>query len=226
MSDAASSPQPIVCLLVGNGSLLVRCGDLLREAGMRIALVVTEDPSIERWASTCGLTTAPFAATPPERLAPGAVDYLFSIGNLRVLSPAWLALAGRLAINFHDGPLPAYRGSMHLVGTDQPGAKACGDVARRRAGGRRRRHRRGGVVRRRTRRDGADAERPVLRLRRREFHPVSSPRSAAARSAPGRPIDGARRGTSGVVAARLLPATLTGPGRSTNARRWFAASNW
>ena len=98
------------CILIGNASLLVTCGAELRAAGARVALVVTEDQAIEKWARGLDLECAPFDDALPGRLGPGAADYLFSIGNLRVLSGTWLALARRMAINFHDALLPAYRG--------------------------------------------------------------------------------------------------------------------
>jgi natural product biosynthesis luciferase-like monooxygenase protein len=105
---------PINCLLIGNGSLLVRCGDQLREAGARLVLAVTENPAVERWAAAIGLPAQRFDPALPGRVGPGSVDYVFSIGNLRVLSPEWLRLARRLTVNFHDGPLPEYRG-LHVT---------------------------------------------------------------------------------------------------------------
>ena len=111
---AAMSSGAFECLLIGNGSLLARCGDHLREAGARLVLAVTEDEAVERWASSIGLTAKRFDPALPGELGPGSVDYLFSVGNLRRLSPQWLALARRLAVNFHDGPLPEYRG-LHVT---------------------------------------------------------------------------------------------------------------
>jgi natural product biosynthesis luciferase-like monooxygenase protein len=98
------------CVLVGNGSLLAACGDELRAAHVRIVLVVSEDATIADWARGHGLSVEPYSPDLTTRLAPGAVDYLFSIGNLRVLTPTWLSLARRLAINFHDALLPRYAG--------------------------------------------------------------------------------------------------------------------
>ena len=98
------------CILVGNASLLVTCGEELRAAGARVALVVTEEPSIQTWARGLGVACEPYHDGLAGRLGPGVVDYLFSIGNLRVLRDDWLALARRMTINFHDALLPAYRG--------------------------------------------------------------------------------------------------------------------
>ena len=98
------------CILIGNASLLVTCGEELRAAGARLALVVTEEPSIQTWARGLDVACEPYHEGLAGRLGPGATDYLFSIGNLRVLGDDWLALARRMTINFHDALLPAYRG--------------------------------------------------------------------------------------------------------------------
>ncbi len=103
------SARPVTTVLVGSESLLIQCGQRLLTAGVTVRLVVSDDPGIARWAAGAGLECRPDSEAPPG-LGPGAVDYLLSIGNLRVLSDQWLALARVLAVNFHDGPLPLYRG--------------------------------------------------------------------------------------------------------------------
>lgn len=95
-------------VFLGDGTLLVRCAELFRQAGGRIAGVVTSDPQVSAWAEAEGLArfgtcTAPDAAIP-------RVDYLFSIANVAVIPTAVLAKARKMAINFHDGPLPARAG--------------------------------------------------------------------------------------------------------------------
>ena len=100
----------IDCLLIGDVSLLVRCGEMLRTAGVRIAGVVTDDAAVSTWATGVGAPVercASALAVPPD---PASVDYVFSIGNLHVLPSAWLTVARRAVVNFHDGPLPEYRG--------------------------------------------------------------------------------------------------------------------
>ena len=103
------STRPITTVLIGSESLLIQCGQRLLEAGVAVRLVVSDDPGILTWAAGAGLECGPGSAV-PAGLGPGAVDYLLSIGNLQVLSDQWLALARDHAINFHDGPLPLYRG--------------------------------------------------------------------------------------------------------------------
>jgi len=104
----------IECLFIGNESLLVRCGDMARASGLRIVLVVTESPAVASWAEAAGVSAQPFVPEVASSLGPGAVDYVFSVGNLHVLTAEWLALARREVVNFHDGPLPEYRG-LHVT---------------------------------------------------------------------------------------------------------------
>jgi natural product biosynthesis luciferase-like monooxygenase protein len=108
------SDLPLTAILVGNESLLIQCGQRVIAGGGVVTLVVSEDPAIIRWAAEAHVAHARFGPDLPPRLGPGAVDFLLSIGNLRVLSAEWLAVARHAAINFHDGPLPHYRG-LHVT---------------------------------------------------------------------------------------------------------------
>ena len=96
-------------VLVGNESLLVECGELLRQEGHTILAVVAQRGPAGNWARKLGL---PLFAKPCDlrRAGLGPVDYLFSISNLTVLPADVLAIASRAAINFHDGPLPDLAG--------------------------------------------------------------------------------------------------------------------
>ncbi|HRM76455.1 MAG TPA: formyltransferase family protein, partial [Paracoccus sp. (in: a-proteobacteria)] len=60
------------------------------------------------WAQGAGLTVEDQDAAPAAD-APVA-DWLFSVANLSILSPAMLARGQKGAINFHDGPLPRLAG--------------------------------------------------------------------------------------------------------------------
>jgi natural product biosynthesis luciferase-like monooxygenase protein len=107
MDDPAVTP--LRCVLFGEQSLLVECGERLLAAGHAIAAVVTDTPRLRDWATQRGLRVE---AMPEALLAapPADIDWLFAITWLKPLSPATLALARRGAINFHDGPLPRYAG--------------------------------------------------------------------------------------------------------------------
>jgi natural product biosynthesis luciferase-like monooxygenase protein len=100
----------VTCVLLGDGSLLTQCGNLLLDRGHSIAAVVTSSEEIATWAASCGL---PRHAT-DDVIAiglPGVeCDWFFSIANLRIL-PARVWQAARMgAANFHDGPLPRHAG--------------------------------------------------------------------------------------------------------------------
>jgi natural product biosynthesis luciferase-like monooxygenase protein len=96
-------------ILIGRETLLGECGKLLLEQQHEIVAVVAPEGPAAAWARRAAL---PFFSRFKDLLDAGLgqVDYLFSITNLFVLPPEVLALASRAAINFHDGPLPAYAG--------------------------------------------------------------------------------------------------------------------
>ena len=98
------------CVLMGNESLLVQCGEKLLERGHLIRAVVTSNPNIQTWASEHDFVVEAPGADLAERLGTLSFDWLFSIANLSIIPEAVLAMAGNGAINFHDGPLPRYAG--------------------------------------------------------------------------------------------------------------------
>jgi natural product biosynthesis luciferase-like monooxygenase protein len=104
-----SADRP-ACVLIGDESLAVQCGETLLLDGWRIAAVVTDRATVRRWAAKRDIPV--FREADALRYAPaiGEIDYIFSITNLSVLPDAVLSLARKAAINFHDGPLPGYSG--------------------------------------------------------------------------------------------------------------------
>src|SRR5262245_18203019 len=93
------------CFIIGEGSLPVRCAEILLEKGHRIHGAVCTEPTLRSWARAHAIPEVD--GVPAEQ----PFEYLFSIVNYRVLSKDELALPSRLAINYHDGPLPRYAGS-------------------------------------------------------------------------------------------------------------------
>ena len=95
-------------ILVGNESLMRHAAETLISRGHRIAAIVTRNPELRDWAQGAGLAVedqdAPIPADAP------VADWLFSVANLSILSPAMLARGQKGAINFHDGPLPKLAG--------------------------------------------------------------------------------------------------------------------
>lgn len=111
--DSAGNAGQVVgrsAVLLGEQSLLIQCGDAWLAHGHHIAAVATRNARILDWCVTRGIVAVnDFTAL---RALPAAqtFDYLISITNLRMV-PAWLRTRpSRLAINFHDGPLPRYAG--------------------------------------------------------------------------------------------------------------------
>jgi natural product biosynthesis luciferase-like monooxygenase protein len=97
-------------ILIGNESLAIQCGQMALNKGHEIRAVVTRNPEVRRWAEEAGLTVIAAGTGLGDRLAGITADWLFSIANLDILPASVLALAGRGAVNFHDGPLPRYAG--------------------------------------------------------------------------------------------------------------------
>jgi natural product biosynthesis luciferase-like monooxygenase protein len=97
-------------ILIGNEALLVQCGQILLERGHTINAVVTRMPSIADWARENGIRVEQPGTSLAARLGHLTADWLFSIANLSVIPEDVLSLASNGAINFHDGPLPAYAG--------------------------------------------------------------------------------------------------------------------
>jgi natural product biosynthesis luciferase-like monooxygenase protein len=98
-------------LLVGTGSLLVQCAEILLERAHEVVGVVTDDRDITAWSVAHDIPVIAPGKHLAARLAEFApVDWLFSIANLRVLPADVLAIARRGGVNFHDGPLPRFAG--------------------------------------------------------------------------------------------------------------------
>ncbi len=97
-------------VLIGHESLVIQCGELLHSEGHGISAVVTRNSDVKAWATEAGLPVVAPGKGLAERLKGFDFDWLLSIANLDVLPEAVLALPKQGAVNFHDGPLPAYSG--------------------------------------------------------------------------------------------------------------------
>ncbi len=97
-------------LFIGNESLTQHCVDLWLARGHAVAAVATRNAAVGDWAMARGLRVEVPGADLALRLAGMRVDWLLSVANLTVIPAAVLALADKGAVNFHDGPLPAYAG--------------------------------------------------------------------------------------------------------------------
>ena len=104
------STERTSCYMIGEGSLLIQCAEIYLEKGHEILGVVANDAGIRDWAQKKGLVLLRPGKHLLEQLSATPFDYLFSIANLRMISADILALPKKLAVNFHDGPLPRYAG--------------------------------------------------------------------------------------------------------------------
>ncbi|MFJ8584812.1 amino acid adenylation domain-containing protein [Streptomyces sp. NPDC093595] len=99
----------LTSVLIGSGSVLARCGEVLLAKGHRIAAVVTGDATARSWAVKAGIPHHELAEA--VALVPRlSCDLLLSAGNYAVVPEALLGCATRAAVNYHYGPLPEYSG--------------------------------------------------------------------------------------------------------------------
>ncbi|MGQ0541968.1 MAG: AMP-binding protein, partial [Blastocatellia bacterium] len=99
------------CVLAGSGTLPIRCGELLIKNGHAICGVATSDPELKRWAEQNEIPYFVPDRDLSEQLKGITFDYLFSIVNQHILTEDTLRLPKKLAINYHDAPLPFYAGT-------------------------------------------------------------------------------------------------------------------
>ena len=97
---------PQTALFIGNESLMQFCAEAWLARGHGIVALVTRNAGIAAWAAGRGLVVH----APGANLGALSVDWLLSVANLSVIPQAVLRLATKGAVNFHDGPLPAYAG--------------------------------------------------------------------------------------------------------------------
>jgi amino acid adenylation domain-containing protein len=98
------------CFVIGEGSLCLRCTEILRKRGMRALGLISPDAANRRWAKEQGVPWHHPDEGFAKILSARPFDFLFSIVNSYILKPDVLALPRRFAINYHDAPLPRYAG--------------------------------------------------------------------------------------------------------------------
>jgi natural product biosynthesis luciferase-like monooxygenase protein len=100
----------ISCYLLGEGTLLVQCAEVLLSKGHAVLGVISSEPAVVRWASSKGIARIAASDNQVGFLGRQPFDYLFSIINHSVTANEVLRQPRRAAINFHDAPLPRYAG--------------------------------------------------------------------------------------------------------------------
>ncbi|MFY0682133.1 MAG: LLM class flavin-dependent oxidoreductase [Thalassovita sp.] len=97
-------------VLIGNESLVIQCGEILRAKGHSISALVTRNADVEKWGRDLGLNVQAPGKDLAARLGSAPFDWLLSIANLDIIPADVLDLPRNGAVNFHDGPLPRYAG--------------------------------------------------------------------------------------------------------------------
>jgi natural product biosynthesis luciferase-like monooxygenase protein len=104
--------QSEVAFFIGEGSLVIQAAARWLDAGHTIAGIATRDRGIKDFANARAIVVI----DPKDhdaivkRATDIGIDVLFSVVNLSMLPERILKLPKKHAINFHDGPLPAYAG--------------------------------------------------------------------------------------------------------------------
>jgi natural product biosynthesis luciferase-like monooxygenase protein len=97
-------------VLIGEGTLLASCGDILLRQGQQIAAVVSGEASIAQWAAERDIRVEPATTNLASLLSGLEFQHLASIAHLSIIPAEALRLVPGVAINFHDGPLPELAG--------------------------------------------------------------------------------------------------------------------
>src|SRR5690349_12702345 len=98
------------CALIGSGQQLIACAERWQQRGHRVLALVSACPEVSAWADAHAIPRCAPGDDQARFLAREPFDYLFSIVNHAITPEAVLALPRRLAINYHDSPLPRYAG--------------------------------------------------------------------------------------------------------------------
>ncbi len=97
-------------LVIGEQSLLIQCCERILARGHAIRAVVATSARIVGWCTQARVHHLTSMASLEEARELEPFDVLLSVTNLKMV-PNWLlARPTRLAVNFHDGPLPRYAG--------------------------------------------------------------------------------------------------------------------
>lgn len=102
--------QVIEFSIVGRGTLAMSCTQQILERGLRVRAFVSTDRAAVAWAARLGLAAGAGMSLLAKSAEGTGGGVLLSISNDRLVPPELLRIF-RLAVNFHDGPLPRYSGS-------------------------------------------------------------------------------------------------------------------
>ena len=98
------------CVFVGQGIVLLRLIELVQERGHDVVGVFLNAPGPEAALERAGIPFCMDAGQLASFLTASPIDLLFSVANKHVLRPQVIDHPRVMAINYHNGPLPAYAG--------------------------------------------------------------------------------------------------------------------
>lgn len=101
-------PEQFSCCIIGNGSLIIPCGEYILENKGNILCVVTSEEDVITWCREQKIRVIPEEQC--NELKHLSFDYLFSIVYLNLIPKEIISLPRKLAINYHDALLPVYAG--------------------------------------------------------------------------------------------------------------------
>lgn len=106
--------KTISCCIIGQGKLTLDCARQLLDHGHKIHGLVSDNVDVREWANKNAIPNIGPTEGQEAFLGQWDFEFLFSIINPNKVSDIILTLPKRLAINFHDAPLPRYAG-LHVT---------------------------------------------------------------------------------------------------------------
>ncbi|NEI96235.1 AMP-binding protein, partial [Rhizobium leguminosarum] len=98
-------------VVVGSGTLAIRCAQLAIEMGHVIGAALSGDVIFAEWATRAKIPCVGSVEELSSFLQAEPVDWLFSVANPFILPPDVFGQVRQGAFNYHDGPLPRYAGT-------------------------------------------------------------------------------------------------------------------
>ncbi|MDX1017279.1 AMP-binding protein, partial [Sinorhizobium medicae] len=98
------------CIIVGSGTLAIRCAQLAMAMGHVIGAALCGDAIFVEWADRANIPCMDSVEELCSFLKADPVDWIFSVANPFILPADVFGRARQGAFNYHDGPLPRYAG--------------------------------------------------------------------------------------------------------------------
>ncbi len=102
---------PFTCYIIGDDYLAAKCGKQIIQNGGIIAGILSADARVIEWAANNEVPFFNSFADFEQAIIDSKFDYLFSISNKKILSGSIINAPQKMAINYHNAPLPKYAGT-------------------------------------------------------------------------------------------------------------------